>query len=586
MQHNNIRWGWWMLPVLITGVLAGAACNKGFDRVLDKKDFTDTTRAIVKNPKVLLVIIDGARGQSVRDANTVNIMGLTAHAIFSWNTVTDTLISDYTTWADILTGVHRQKHSIEGNTLDNNNLNNFPVFFKRIKERSAAVRIAAFSSSNALGNNLVSNADMNKVFSDDDNATTTAAVNELGVDSAGLVMVQYNGVDLSGAQYGYDLSVPQYRNAILQADDNIGKLLTAMKARKSFGNENWMVVVMSNHGGAYTVASADDDHTILSNPKVNNFIIFYSPLYMPSFIDKPYTGNRYIGKGVHLYGTEASAVYATINDVNHNYDFDNTLGFTVEMKIKVQPGANGDYTYSNTPVLTKRTSLDPGNVGWAIVLNQKGWQFNLGQNVPGKTDNIVVSGSDISDGNWHDVAAVITVDTAAKTRTVRTFTDGTFKSQADISNAGNFNNPAPLTLGYFSNTGSYPAPDVYVTEIKLWLAAATDQTIGQYACETTLPNSHPLKDKKVGYWPAKDGQGGVLKDQSTIITDFKLQGPYNWFNFNDLICPASPSNIASLMPQSVDVSRQVLDWLQIPSDLRWNLDGRVWTTKYVAMNNN
>lgn len=575
----------WMMLCLLTGLVTWAACNKGFDRVLGPGQNTDSTSAIVKNPKVLFVIMDGARGQSVRDANAPNITALTDHAIFTWNSITDTLIADYTTWADLLTGVHKEKHSVWGNTLDNNNLQNFPVFFKYIKERSPQTRIAAFSSSDALGN-LVSNADVNKVFADNDDATTTAALGELAADSNGLVMVQYNAVDISGAQYGYDLSVPQYRNAILQTDDYIGKLLTAVKARKSYAGENWMVVVVSNHGGSYAIPATDDDHTILSNPKVNNFIIFSSPEYMPSFVDKPYTGNRYIGKGVHLFGTDANAVYGTVNDVNRNYDIGDTTSLTLEFKIKVMPGANGDYTYSNTSVLAKRASLDPGVVGWAVVLNQKGWQMNIGQNVPGKTDNLIINGSDISDGNWHDVAAVIINDTTGNTRHVRTFTDGKFNNDGDISGSGNINNSAPLTLGYLPYAGSYPAPDVYMTEIKIWSRPATDATIGQYACETTMPDSHPLKRYEMGYWPARDGQGAVLKDLSQIVSDFKLSGSYSWLNFNDLICPASPANIGSLMPQPVDVSRQIMDWLQVSADLRWNLDGRVWTTKYVSMNNN
>ncbi|MGO4291654.1 alkaline phosphatase family protein [Chitinophaga sp. RAB17] len=585
MPKNKIMQDRWMVLYLLTGLLIGGACNKGFDRVLEQKQYTDTTSANVKSRKVLMVIMDGARGQSVRDANAPNITALTDHAIFSWNSITDTQIADYTTWADLLTGVHKEKHNIDGNTLDGNNLQNFPVFFKYIKERAPQIRIAAFSASDDLGN-LVSNADVNKVFADDDAAVTTAAVGELATDSTGLVMVQYNGVDVNGAQYGYDVSVPQYRAAILQTDDYIGKLLSAVKARKNYAGENWMVVVVSNHGGDYTILPTEDDHTILSNPKVNSFVIFSTPEYLPSFVDKPYTGNRYIGKGVHFFGTDVNAVYASINDVNRNYDVGDTTSLTLEFKIKVLPGANGDYTYSNTAVFSKRASLDAGVTGWAVVLNQKKWQMNIGQNVPGQTSNIVVDGADISDGNWHDVAVAIIADTTGKKRTVRTFTDGKFNKEADISTSGNINSPAPLIIGYLPYAGSYPAPDMYMTEIKIWSRAATDAIINSYACETSMPGSHPLKKYEMGYWSARDGQGGILKDQSQIVTDFQLKGGYGWLNFNDLICPASPANIGQLMPQPVDVSRQIMDWLQVSADLRWNLDGRVWTTKYVNMNNN
>lgn len=586
MQINNTMRVKGMMWALLGGLAAWTACNKGFDRTLTPGDYTDTTRTMVKNPKVLFVIMDGARGQSVRDANAPNISALTDHAVFSWNSVTDSDIGDFTSWADLLTGVHKEKHSIEGNSMDNNNLNNFPVFFKRIKERTPGIRIAAFSSSDALGNNLTDGADVNKVFADNDDAATTAAVSELAQDSAGLVMVQYNGVDASGAQYGYDLSVAQYRDAILQTDDYIGKLLTALKARKGYAGENWMVVIASSHGGAWNIPPTEDDHTVLSNPKTNGFIIFSSPVYLPSFIDKPYTGNRYIGKGVHLYGKDASAVFASVNDVNRNYDIRDANAFTIELKIKVQPGANGNYTYTNTSVLSKRATLDAGNPGWAVVLNNKAWQLNVGQNAPGRTANMVIDGADISDGNWHDIAAAFVYDSSAKNLKVRTYTDGKFNKELDISGSGNLNNTAPLVLGYLPYAASFPEPDVYVTELKLWTSTATDKIIGDYACETSMSGSHPLKKSLAGYWSATDGAGALLKDKSDNLSDFQLYGPFGWFNFNDLICPASPDNIASQMPQPVDVSRQILDWLQVSADARWNLDGRVWSTRYVSMNNN
>ncbi|WP_158563275.1 DUF4983 domain-containing protein [Chitinophaga silvatica] len=583
-KYNWISKGRTLLLLTLSSVL-WMACNKGFERVLPPGNNNDTTRAIIKQAKVLMVILDGARGQSVRDLNSTNISALTDHSIYAWNSISDADINSYTTYADIFTGVTKDKHSV-GADLNNTNLKNFPSFFKYIKARQPSIRIATYTTVDGIGDKIITDSDDNRLFANDDNGATQAALTELGNDSAGVVVVQYSNINKQGKQFGYDLSSPQYKNALLQADDDLGKMLNIIKARKSYLQEKWMVVVMSSHGGPFAISPDDDDHTILSNPAVNNFVLYYTQDYLPSFIDKPYTGNRYIGKAVHLVGNDANAVYATVNDTK-NFDFSEKQSLTIEMKIKVMPGANGDYSYSNTSILAKRASLDAGIVGWAIVLNQKGWQINIGQNAPGRTNNIIVGGADISDGNWHDIAVAIVTDTMNNnSRTVRTYTDGKANNTSDITGSGNLNNTAPLTLGYLPYIGSYPAPDAYVTEVKIFLAAATDKIISDYACQTFMTKSHPLYDQSIGYWPATDGQGAILKDQSGSVANLQIHGTYSWLGFNNLICPAAPNNVAQTMPQSIDVCRQVMDWLQVSVDPRWNLDGKVWTTRYVSMNNN
>ena len=582
MQKNKMIRYFLICLSATMGLLSWAACNKGFERVIKQEGYADTTSATEDNPKVLFIMIDGARGQSVRDAEPSNIMSLTSNAIYCWNVVTDTLIADYTTWADLLTGVHKEKHNILGKTLDGNDLSTYPVFFKHIKDRYPNLRIAAYSSSDSLGK-LISDADVNKVFNDNDASTEEAALNEMKVDSTGLVMVQFKSVDKAGIQYGYDLSVPQYKAAIMNVDNYIGKLLTAMKARKNYANEGWMVVVASNHGGPFTIPSTEDDHTILSNPSVNGFIIFSTPKYVSSFIDKPYTGARYIGAGVELQGHDTTtAVRAVAQDANGFYNPGDTSQLTVELKVKVMPGDNGDYSYTNASILAKRASLDTGAVGWAVSLNQKSWRLSIGQT---GIDNFSVDGGTIGDGNWHDIAAVIEIN--GKSKHVKTFTDG--NQNNDVTNASlggaGLNTDVPLTLGFLPSDGEVPPPDVMITEVKIWDTLVDNGTIGQYACETSLPGNHPYSNKLIGYWPVKDGQGAVLKDESTIGQNFVLQNNYAWTSFNDLVCPANPGDISSVMPQPVDVCRQIMDWLQVPADVNWSLDGRVWTTNYVGLKN-
>lgn len=562
----------------IAGIATWVACNGEFDRILPDRDYTDTTSAVSSDPHVLYIVIDGARGQSVRDAQPPNIMSLTDHAIYCWNDVTDTASLELTTWADLLTGVTKDKHKVLSKDLSQSNLNIYPVFFNYIKERKPDFRITAFSSSDSL-QSLISGADVNKAFSGDDAAVAGAALNELNTDSSHLVFVQFNSVDKAGAQYGYDISVPQYKAAILKVDEYIGQLLDAIQKHKNYLQEDWMVVITSNRGGPFTIPPSEDDHTILSNPKVNSFIIFYTPRYQPNFIDKPYTGNRYIGRSVELQGADASAVNAIITDQTSDFDFGDSIEFTIEMKIKIKQDAGGGaHSFSGYPsLLSKRKTFDRNVPGWTFWLHEKHWAF-LAEQVGGFTEAI---GPDISDGTWHDIAVV--VENRDGHRYARIFTDGNFNKEADITSRGDIGSDAPLTLGYLAGIGAGTLDNVFVSDLKIWKAALDDATIGQFACETSLPGDHPYNDYLLAYWPCTDGQGGKFMDHGTLQHDLVLQGPYQWEDFNDLVCAPSSSNLAVLMPQPVDITRQILNWLQIAADPKWDLDGRVWTTNYVGV---
>ncbi|WP_343673296.1 alkaline phosphatase family protein [Chitinophaga sp.] len=565
--------------LLLVGFMA---CNKGYDRMLDKKDYNDSTGVIARTPKILFLTIDGARGESVRDAGAPNLLALSEHAIYSWNSISDTIALRSTGWADLLTGVHKEKHGVVKNDFSNNHLQAYPVFFKYIKERAPKFRIAAYSSSDSLGQYLITDTDVNQTYADDDAAATQAILQELTIDTASMVFGQFSQVELAGRQYGYDVSVPEYKTAILQADENIGKILAALKQRKTFASEDWLVIITAGNGGPYQVDPSDDDGTILSNTKVNTFTIYYSPRYAPSFLDRPYTGNRYTGKAVRLYGnTAASAVYATIDSGKEDYNLGNNAEATIELKIKKNKTSAGDYSYTYPSVIGNNMSLDWWhNTGWNISLEVNAWGVHFGQDGAGFN---MATASNISDGKWHDIAAVF-VNRDNK-RYLRLLTDGNFSTEADITGYGNFDTDAPLTLGYMpGNIVNNRWLDAYITEVKFWKAAIPDNIISEYVCAAELPTSHPYHDYLVGYWSCKDGYGNVFKDQSEWAHDFQIRGSYQWDDFSDLMCPSSANNLAQLVPQPVDPVRQILNWLQIAADTKWDLDGKVWVTSYVDIN--
>ena len=548
------------------------SCNKDFDRVLVKKDYQDTVSVSYGNPKILYIIVDGARGVSVRDANTPTLQSLLPHAIYSWVSVSDpALNTEVNNWTDMLTGVKKAKHQVLDETFANNKLSRFPFVFKRIKQNKPTSKIVAFSSSKIFKDSLTAGVD-ESVLALSDDAVKNAVVNNLKADTSTVVLGHFTEVDKVGTQYGYDTSFTQYKSAILKFDTYVGEMLAAMKSRPNYNNENWLVVIASSTGGKYTLPPTQNDNTVFSNTAANTFIIYYNPKYNPKVISKPYTGSRYLGSSVRLYGRD-NAVKALV-DYADVFNFSEATQFTIELKIKKNPGPNNNYIQNYPSVLGKLSEWSSNKPlsakGWTIFMENEFWMFH----VRGSNNNIgQVRGGDLGKGTWNSIS--VKCEIRNNRRYIRTYTDGKYYGEMDVTGWGDFSNDEPLTLGYIKGNG-HGEPDINVSDIRIFRTAVSDGTISQFACETVIDENHPFYNYLAGYWPAIDGKGDIIKDYGPLGYNFKIQGNYDWKTFNDLICPPSASDLTALVPQNADIPAQILSWLHIAQNESWQLDGRVW----------
>jgi predicted AlkP superfamily pyrophosphatase or phosphodiesterase len=63
------------------------------------------------------------------------------------------------------------------------------------------------------------------------------------------VFVSFMLPDAVGHRSGFHPNVREYRHAIETIDGLIGSVLRALRNRKTFARENWLVLVTSDHGG-------------------------------------------------------------------------------------------------------------------------------------------------------------------------------------------------------------------------------------------------------------------------------------------------------------------------------------------------
>lgn len=556
--------------LLLAVALIMAGCNSEFDRVLPDPDGSDSLDVSFGTPKVLYLIVDGARGQSVESIRPPVLTSLLPNSIYSWSSVSDDQIAgNGTNWADMLTGVSKDKHQIVNDNYEDKQLEQFPTILGRIKETQRDAVTAMYGTSENFIEHFAAGTDFSEVLMNDE-LLTDALIEQLQQEDLTVLVGQFSEVDRIGSADGYDQSVPSYQEAILNFDQQVGELLEAVRQRPNYERENWMLVVTSSRGGDFPIPDDQNDNTIFSNPQVNTFTIFYTPRYLTRFIGKPFLGNRYQGDFIRF--NDQRHAYVTAGD-NEVYNLGGVLqGFTIELKVKKNVGPNNNYRFNYPSLLGKRpewTSGWPSN-GWVVFLEEDFWMFNA----RGTGGAEQVRGDRLADATWNSIAVVGVV--RDNRRYVRTFTNGRFNNERDITGWGNLDNNSLLKLGYIQGNG-HREPDAYISDVRIWKTAMPDSVINQYACSTTIDEGHPYYDFLAGYWPVVGSVDDQIEDIGPLGSHMTLSNhDFERQTINEYLCAPTAADLASLVPRNVDIPSQIISWLKVPRRQDWQLDGRVW----------
>jgi predicted AlkP superfamily pyrophosphatase or phosphodiesterase len=218
--------------------------------------------------KALYIGIDGTRFDSIEKADTPALDALMAGGIHSPTCLilgdryqkNDTISGPG--WSSILCGVWADKHGVNDNSFNGRNYEEYPHFFARLKSQRPDARTASFVTWAPLFDYTTSAADVTKSYEEKehgildydryDTAATDDAVKEITENDPTAVFLYIGQVDVAGHAKGFHPSVPEYIEAIQRADKLVGRAVDAVKARKTYADEDWLIVVTSDHGGKGT----------------------------------------------------------------------------------------------------------------------------------------------------------------------------------------------------------------------------------------------------------------------------------------------------------------------------------------------
>lgn len=88
-----------------------------------------------------------------------------------------------------------------------------------------------------------------KGYKDGDKQAADEAVKYLADGDPAVLFVYFGHVDNTGHGYGFHPKSPKYTNAIEEADAHLGRVLEAIEKRGTRKQEDWLVVVTTDHGG-------------------------------------------------------------------------------------------------------------------------------------------------------------------------------------------------------------------------------------------------------------------------------------------------------------------------------------------------
>jgi predicted AlkP superfamily pyrophosphatase or phosphodiesterase len=239
--------------------------------------------------------LDGVRVDILAQANTPNIDDLAEAGLFSDQAWTGEETVSGPGWSSMVIGVWADKHGVHNNDFTENSYGQYPDFLTRLEQVDSTFNTFAVLDWPPLGERV----DGGPLFSDAIDVKVTFDGEEMGYDVADSLSVLAAVDHLTNADpdaafvylgyidiVGHDTSSldPLYLAAIEAADVQVGQLISAVRARASYQNENWLILMSTDHG-----RSDNGGH---GGQSLEERTIFYlangsSPGGSPASVDQP-----------------------------------------------------------------------------------------------------------------------------------------------------------------------------------------------------------------------------------------------------------------------------------------------------------
>lgn len=203
-----------------------------------------------KANKVLIIGIDGCRPDALLKANTRNIDELWRTGAYSFRARTEEISSSGPSWTSMLSGVWHQKHQVVSNDYKSPNLEEYPHIFHRIREEQPNLKSYSVVNWGPI-HKIIQEGDATYASSpQSDGQVTNEVARLLKNEDIDVIFVQLDHVDHAGHSHDFSAKSVKYLKAIEKSDRQVGKMVSALRKRPTYVQENWLIIVTTDHGGS------------------------------------------------------------------------------------------------------------------------------------------------------------------------------------------------------------------------------------------------------------------------------------------------------------------------------------------------
>jgi hypothetical protein len=481
-----------LLSLIFLMILCTMSCKKANTVTTEEKQISDeqslaTKALLVKPKKVLFIGIDGCVWKAITATNAPNLKTLMDQSYTSTNALAEVPTWSSNGWSALFTGVGVAKHKASDNSFAGSDFVNYPSFFRQIKTSLPALRTASIVTWASINSFIVATPDVTvKQNSASDNATETRIIQEITTSNTDVAFCHFDDVDHAGHASNYRTTTQMYMDSVKAVDVRVGRILTALKARPTYNNEDWLIVVATDHGG-------DLSHGGASYLEQNAFIILNNSAIAPQLVNTlPTSATESNPHSITTVDFKTN-VYGQLPALS-SFNLSATSSFTIEFRARAT-------TATSDPVIIGNKNWASGYNKGIIIANRNGIiRANFGDG----THRLDIDGVDLTDQLWHQVAIVVNRSTQKATM----YDGGIQVAEGNISAVGDLQSGTAFKIGQ-DGTGNYsPYFTGNISEIRLFKSALPATSVSTYSF-TALTSSHPQNADLVLYTKGNEGSGAI-----------------------------------------------------------------------------
>jgi hypothetical protein len=208
----------------------------------------------VPGRKVLFIGLDGLRPDALMAANAPRMKALINTGAYSDNVMASANTVSGPGWSTLLCGVWPDRHGVVDNSFNGAQYGAYPHLFTRLRQAAPNLKLGQWASWQPIQANILgtSPSDYNVFFDYPQNGDQRIVDNAVGVLQNQIIdcaFVYLSDIDVAGHDNGFHPSVEPYLNEIASNDVQIGQLLDAVKRRPTYAQEDWLILLSTDHGG-------------------------------------------------------------------------------------------------------------------------------------------------------------------------------------------------------------------------------------------------------------------------------------------------------------------------------------------------